>query len=164
MIWTVYIVFLQKGGLKKQLQKYFLNLIAIQSQITQITPGYKNANERLFWRLLDIKLQVMNIIYMKRYVVFSILFHCLFSALSNTHLLPPLSYSTHLKALYSGRYQHTKEQGVKRTNHKMERPNVVPPSPSTMKYARLAQIFRNRTTTWAAKWQQAKWDPVERSE
>lgn len=39
--------------------------------------------------------------------------------------------STHLKALYTGLYQQTKEQGVKRRTQRMARPSPTPPEGST---------------------------------
>lgn len=44
--------------------------------------------------------------------------------------------STHLKALYTGRYQQTKEQGVKRSAQRMARPRPTPPLGSTQNMAR----------------------------
>ena len=42
---------------------------------------------------------------------------------------------THLKALYTGLYQQTKEQGVKRRAHRMASPRPTPPCGSTMNIA-----------------------------
>lgn len=42
---------------------------------------------------------------------------------------------THLKALYTGRYQQTKEQGVKRSPHRMARPRPTPLLGSTKNMA-----------------------------
>lgn len=52
---------------------------------------------------------------------------------------------TYLNALYRGLYQHINEQGVNRTNHTMDMPNVAPPLESAMKYAKLAHMLRKRT-------------------
>lgn len=43
--------------------------------------------------------------------------------------------ATHLKALYMGRYQQTKEQGVKRRAHRMASPRPTPPEEFTQKLA-----------------------------
>lgn len=42
----------------------------------------------------------------------------------------------HLKALYTGRYQQMKEQGVKRSAQRMARPSPTPPVLSTQNMAR----------------------------
>lgn len=42
-----------------------------------------------------------------------------------------MSNSTHLKALYTGLYQQTKEQGVKRRTQRMARPSPTPTEVST---------------------------------
>lgn len=44
--------------------------------------------------------------------------------------------STHLKALYIGRYQQMKEQGVKSRAQRMARPRPTPPEASTQNMAR----------------------------
>lgn len=49
----------------------------------------------------------------------------------------PEDGATYLKALYIGRYQQTKEQGAKRSAHKMARPRPTPlPEGSTQNMAR----------------------------
>lgn len=50
---------------------------------------------------------------------------------------------THLKALYTGRYQQTKEQGVKRRAQRMARPRPTPPVESTQNMAREEIRFKS---------------------
>lgn len=54
---------------------------------------------------------------------------------------PPLTYR---KALYIGRYQQTKEQGVKRRSQSIDSPKPEPPLVSTQNLARQARKFRKR--------------------
>ena len=49
-----------------------------------------------------------------------------------------------LKALYMGRYQQTKEQGVKRRIQRIESPKPEPLLVSTQKLARQARKFKRR--------------------
>ncbi len=62
---------------------------------------------------------------------------------------------SYLNALYNALYQHTNEQGVKRTRYKMDRPKLTPESflmPSwteAMKYARFPSRFRSKRPTYA---------------
>lgn len=51
---------------------------------------------------------------------------------------------TYRKALYMGRYQQTKEQGVKRRIQRIESPKPEPLLVSTQKLARQARKFRRR--------------------
>lgn len=51
---------------------------------------------------------------------------------------------THLKALYMGRYQQTKEQGVKRRSQSSDSPKPEPLLASTQNLARQARKFRRR--------------------
>lgn len=55
-------------------------------------------------------------------------------------------WGPHRKALYTGRYQHKKAQGVKMRNHRMDRPKSTPLLVSTRNQARQANRFRNRVT------------------
>ena len=59
--------------------------------------------------------------------------------------------TTDLNALYRGLYQQTKEHGAKSPSHNIDRPKVVPPFPSTIKYAKLASTFSSSTITWTGK-------------
>lgn len=56
------------------------------------------------------------------------------------------SYISYLKALYNGLYQQRNEHGVNRTNQTIDKPNVVPPWPSTINHAKLPNTFKNNTT------------------
>lgn len=60
---------------------------------------------------------------------------------SNFPITPPPTYR---KALYMGRYQQTKEQGVKRRIQRIDSPKPVPLLVSTQKLARQARKFRRR--------------------
>lgn len=51
---------------------------------------------------------------------------------------------TYRKALYIGRYQQTKEQGVKRRSQSMDSPKPDPLLVSTQNLARQARKFRTR--------------------
>lgn len=51
---------------------------------------------------------------------------------------------TYRKALYIGRYQQTKEQGVKRRSQSMDNPKPDPLLVSTQNLARQARKFRTR--------------------
>ena len=58
-----------------------------------------------------------------------------------------IGQDTHLKALYTGRYQQRKEQGVKRITQRMERPKSTPlPLLPVVKRAKQARRLRNRVT------------------
>lgn len=58
---------------------------------------------------------------------------------------PPYPHPlTYRKALYMGRYQQTKEQGVKRRTQRIESPKPEPLLVSTQKLARQAKKFRRR--------------------
>jgi len=65
----------------------------------------------------------------------------------------PLSFN--LNALYTGRNQHTNEQGVNSSKKKMESPNVTPADCDplafivVMKYAREPMTFMTRVPTYA---------------
>lgn len=60
---------------------------------------------------------------------------------------PPYPHPlTYRKALYMGRYQQTKEQGVKRRTQRIESPKPEPLLVSTQKLARQAKKFRRRAT------------------
>lgn len=56
----------------------------------------------------------------------------------------PPAPSPYRKALYMGRYQQTKEQGVKRRTQRMERPKPEPLLVSTQKLAKQARKFKSR--------------------
>lgn len=58
--------------------------------------------------------------------------------------------NTHRKALYMGRYQQTKEQGVKRRTQRMESPKPEPLLVSTQKLAKQARKFRSRASVLPA--------------
>lgn len=61
------------------------------------------------------------------------------------HPSSPISpLPTYRKALYMGRYQQTKEQGVKRRAQRMDSPKPEPLLVSTQKLARQARKFRSR--------------------
>lgn len=56
--------------------------------------------------------------------------------------VPPSQLPAYRKALYMGRYQQTKEQGVKRRIQRMESPKPEPLLVSTQKLARQAKKLR----------------------
>lgn len=60
--------------------------------------------------------------------------------------------STYLKALYMGRYQHMKEQGVKSRTQRIESPKPEPLLVSTQKLARQARKFRRRANVLPEGW------------
>ena len=59
---------------------------------------------------------------------------------------------THLKALYIGRYQQTKEQGVKRRAQRMARPKPTPPVLSTQNMAREEIRFNRSVPVQTRRW------------
>lgn len=71
----------------------------------------------------------------------------------------PLTYR---KALYMGRYQQTKEQGVKRTTQRIESPKSEPWLASTQKLARQAKKFRSRASVLPMGWRDRTMSPSAR--
>lgn len=61
-----------------------------------------------------------------------------------SHYSPSIHPLTYRKALYIGRYQQTKEQGVKRSSQSIDSPKPEPLLVSTQNLARQAKKFRRR--------------------
>lgn len=59
---------------------------------------------------------------------------------------------THLKALYTGRYQQMKEQGVKSRAQRMARPRPTPPDESTQNMAREEIRLKSNVQVQTGHW------------